>query len=370
MDTLTRTGSRTPSPVSFFRSAIDTLHPYEPGRQPAPEARVIKLNTNENPYPPSPQALDVLRQLDAEGFRRYPHPLGEEFREAVAEVLAVDPSWVLPGNGSDDLLTMLVRAVAGPGRPVVYPTPTYVLYRTLAEIQEAPVVEVPFDDSFLLPVERLVAAQGAVTFVANPNSPSGTATPTEQLTILATDLEGLLVVDEAYVAFADHDALALVRHHPNVVILRTLSKSHALAGLRLGFAIAQPPVIEGLAKVKDSYNVGAVAARVGAAAIRDVEHTRRVVAQIKASRTRLTAALEDLGCRVWPSQANFLLVRPPDGDAERVCRELDARGILVRHFGDTSLSDTLRITVGTDQEQTVLIDALASILSGASASTG
>ena len=216
---------------------------------------MIKLNTNENPYPPSPQALDALRQLDADRLRRYPHPFGDEFREAVAEVLAIDPAWVLPGNGSDDLLTMLVRAVTGPGRPVVFPTPTYVLYRTLAEIQDAPVEEVPFDASFDLPVQQLVAARGALTFVANPNSPSGTAAPSATLSALATALEGLLVIDEAYVAFADDDALMLVRRHPNVVVLRTLSKSHALAGLRLGFAIAQPALIEGLAKVKDSYNM-------------------------------------------------------------------------------------------------------------------
>ncbi len=369
MDTLTGTRACTHL-VSFFRATIDTLHPYVPGRQPAPGTRVIKLNTNENPYPPSPQALDALRQLDADRLRRYPHPLGDELREAVAEVLAVDPAWVLPGNGSDDLLTMLVRAVAGPGRPVVYPTPTYVLYRTLAEIQDAPVVEVPYDDSFALPVEHLVAAHGALTFIANPNSPSGTATPTERLVALATALEGLLVIDEAYVAFADDDALTLVRRHPNVVILRTLSKSHALAGLRLGFAIAQPSVIAGLAKVKDSYNVSAVAARVGAAALRDVEHTRRVVERIKASRTRLAAALETMGCRVWPSQANFLLVRPPQGDAERVSRELAAHGILVRYFGETLLSDTLRITVGTDEEQTALLETLGTILNGGSAATG
>ena len=355
--------------MSFFRATIDTLHPYVPGRQPAPGTRVIKLNTNENPYPPSPQALNVLRQLDADRLRRYPHRLGDEFREAVAEVLAVGPTWVLPGNGSDDLLTVLVRAVAGPGRPVVYPTPTYVLYRTLAEIQDAPVVEVPFDDGFTLPVDRLQAAQGALTFVANPNSPSGTVAPIEQLRVLATALEGLLVIDEAYVAFADDDALALVRRHPNVVILRTLSKSHALAGLRLGFAIAHPTVVEELAKVKDSYNVGAVAARIGTAAIRDVEYTRRVVAQIKASRTRLAAALETMGCRVWPSQANFLLMRPPDGDAERVYRELEARGILVRYFGESPLSDTLRITVGTDEEQTALLETLGTLLNGGSAVT-
>ena len=368
MDTLTNTASCTHL-VSLFRTTIDTLHPYVPGRQPTPGTRVIKLNTNENPYPPSPLALAALRELDADRLRRYPHPLGDEFREAAAEVLGVDPTWVLPGNGSDDLLTMLVRAVAGPGRPVVYPTPTYVLYHTLAEIQDAPVVAVPFDDRFTLPVEQLLAAQGALTFVANPNSPSGTCAPTERLRALATSLDGLLVIDEAYVAFADDDALTLVRRHSNVVILRTLSKSHALAGLRLGFAVAQPTVIKGLTKVKDSYNVDAIAARVGAAAIRDVAYTRGTVAQIKASRTQLAAALETRGCRVWPSQANFLLVRPPGGDAERVYRELEARGVLLRYFGETPSSDTLRITVGTDEQQTTLLETLDMILGGGTAAT-
>ena len=348
--------------MSFFRAAIDTLHPYIPGRQPAPGTRVIKLNTNENPYPPTPRALASLRQIDGEGLRRYPDPLGHEFRRAVGEVLSVDPTWVLAGNGSDDLLTMLVRASAGPGRAVVYPTPTYVLYRTLSEIQEAPVVEVPFDDSFALPTEAIQAAQGALTFVANPNSPSGTAASPDQLAALAESLDGLLVIDEAYVAFADADALDLVRRRGNVVILRTLSKSHALAGLRLGFAIAQPPVIEGLVKVKDSYNVNAVAARVGAAAIRDTHHTHAVVERIKAGRTRLTADLRDLGCRVWPSQTNFLLVRPPDGDARRVYRQLEAIGILVRYFDEPALADTLRITVGTDEEQAALLAAMRTML--------
>ena len=356
--------------MSFFRATIDTLQPYVPGRQPAPGTRVIKLNTNENPYPPSPRALEALRQLESDRLRRYPHPIASEVRAAVADVHGVDPAWVLPGNGSDDLLTMLMRAVAGPDRPVVYPTPTYVLYRTLAEIQNAPVVEIPFDDSFVLPVEGLLAAQGALTFVANPNSPSGTVTSTTRLTELAANLAGLLVIDEAYVDFADDDAVRLVGDHPNVVILRTLSKGHALAGLRLGFAIAQPGVIAGLAKVKDSYNVGAVAARVGAAAIRDVEHTRAVAERIKASRTRLAAALEALGCHVWPSQANFLLVRPPGQDAARVYRELEATGILVRYFEEPSLADTLRITVGTDKDHSALLDALRTILNGASATTG
>jgi len=348
--------------VPFFRPAVDTLEPYVPGRQPAAGARVVKLNTNENPYPPSPRAMAALAALDGDELRRYPDPSSREFREAAAEALDVDPAWILAGNGSDDVLTMLVRSVTGPGRPVVYPAPTYVLYRTLAGIQEAPVVEVPFDDDFVLPVAALAEAGGALTFVANPNSPSGTAAPVPTLARLADSLDGLLVVDEAYVAFAEADALDLVRRRPNVVVLRTLSKSHGLAGLRLGYAVAPPAVIEGLGKVKDSYNVGAVANRVGAAAIRDVDYARRIAARIVESRGALAAHLRELGCRVWPSQANFLLVRPPRGDAARLHHQLEASGVLVRYFDEPALAETLRITVGTDAENAALLDALRQIL--------
>ncbi|MCY4507292.1 MAG: histidinol-phosphate transaminase [Acidobacteria bacterium] len=350
--------------MSFFRPAVDTLQPYVPGRQPAAGARIVKLNTNENPYPPSPRAMAALAALDGDELRRYPDPSSREFREAAAETLDVDPAWILAGNGSDDVLTMLVRAVTGPGRPVVYPAPTYVLYRTLAGIQEAPVVEVPFDDDFVLPVAALAEAGGALTFVANPNSPSGTAAPTSILADLADSLDGLLVIDEAYVAFAEGDAVDLVRRRSNVVVLRTLSKSHGLAGLRLGYAVAPPAVLEGLGKVKDSYNVGAVANRVGAATIRDTSYAHRIAGRIVESRRRLDGRLKELGCRVWPSQANFLLVRPPDGDAARVHRRLEEFGVLVRYFDEPALAETLRITVGTDEENAALLDALLQILQG------
>ncbi len=355
--------------MSFFRPTVDTLSPYVPGLQPAAGVPVVKLNTNENPYPASPRALEALRQLDPQRLRCYPDPLADEFRQTVATVLNLDPSWVLVGNGSDDLLTMVVRAAAGPDLPVVYPSPTYVLYRTLAEIQDAPVVAVPFDDQFALPVNELVNASGAVTFVANPNSPSGTKATNTQLARLANSLDGLLVIDEAYVAFADDDALALVAEHPNVIVLRTLSKSHGLAGLRLGFAIAQPPIIEGLAKVKDSYNVDAVAAHVGAVALRDTVYTAEVIERIKNDRAQLATALQEFGCHVWPSQANFLLVRPPQADAERVHRDLETQGVLVRYFDDPALATTLRITIGTSDQHAVLLDSLRTILGGDPAAT-
>lgn len=351
------------SRTSPFRPAITTLEAYVPGEQPAGESAFVKLNTNENPYPPSPRALAAVRDVDADALRRYPHPYADEFRRSAAEVLGVDPDWILAGNGSDDVLTMLFRAVTGPERAVAYPVPTYVLYRTLAAMQEAPAVEIPYDEAYTLPVESLARAEAALTIVASPNSPSGTTATQEQLADLADRAAGVLAVDEAYVEFAAASALDLARRNDRVIVLRTLSKSHGLAGLRLGFAVAHPRLIAGLARVKDSYNVDAVAARAGAAAIRDVAYTRETTARIRASRTCLSAALADLGFRVWPSEANFVLARPPDGNARRLHDVLREHRILVRYFAEPGLSDKLRITVGTDEQNARLTSVLAGIAS-------
>ena len=348
--------------MSLFRSAVDHLAAYVPGEQPPGDADIVKLNTNENPYPPSPRALAALAGVGAEGLRRYPHPLADTFRQSAADVLGVEPDWILAGNGSDDLLTMLFRAVTGAGRPVAYPAPTYVLYRTLAAIQGAPVVEVPFDEEYVLPVDALAAAGAALTLVANPNSPSGTAATPDQLASLADRTTGVLAVDEAYVAFAGASALDLVRRHGHVIVLRTLSKSHGLAGLRLGYGIAHPDLLSGLSRVKDSYNVDAVAAAVGAAAIRDVAYTRETVERIRATRTRLGEALAARGFRVWPSEANFVLARPADGNARRIYEDLKRRGVLVRYFAEPGLADKLRITVGTEEQTTRLLSCLAELM--------
>ena len=345
-----------------FRQTIETLEPYVPGEQPPAGTAVIKLNTNENPYLSSPRAIDALKTVDPDTLRRYPQPYADEFRQAASDVLGVDPTWILAGNGSDEILTQLMRAVVGPGRAVAYPVPTYVLYRTLAAMQEAPTIEVAYDDAFVLPIDGLSEAGAALTIVANPNSPSGTAAAVDELGELAGRLGGILAIDEAYVEFADASALDLVRSSDRVIVLRTLSKSHSLAGLRLGFGVAQPSLIEGLAKVKDSYNVDAIAAHVAAAAIRDVPYTRENTARIRLARAQLTAALETLNFYVWPSQANFVLARPENGDARHLHDALKARQILVRYFDEPGLADTLRITVGTEDQNLCLTTALTEIL--------
>ncbi|NET48853.1 MAG: histidinol-phosphate transaminase [Merismopedia sp. SIO2A8] len=359
--------------MSYFRTAIATTSGYIPGEQPKPGTKIIKLNTNENPYPPSPQAIDVLRSLDGEWLRRYPDPRARDFCNAVSDVLNVPSDWIIVGNGSDDLLNLLVRSCAeGAGRTVVYPTPTYVLYRTLAAIQPATVVEIPYPDTFQLPLERLMAANGAITFLASPNSPSGHEVPLEEVRQLAQGVSGLVVVDEAYVDFGTQSALSLVQELDNVVVLRTLSKGYSLAGLRLGFGIGHPTVINELFKVKDSYNIDAIAIALGTAAMQDQAHKNACAEKVKRSRSGLSTSLEQLGFTVFPSHGNFVLATPPHSDpshnapshknAERLYLALKDRGILVRYFNQPGLDDKLRITVGTDDQNAHFIDVLAQLL--------
>ncbi len=266
---------------AWFRPAINRMQGYQPGEWPAIDSGVLKLNSNENPYSPSPQVLAALADFNGELLRRYPDPLATDFCRAVGKTFGIPSDWVIAGNGSDDLLTLLVRACADEHeRVLAYPTPTYVLYRTLAAIQPATVVEIPYrvvGDQWHLPVDALLKAQAAVTLVATPNSPTGHKVSMSDLRTLAAGLKGVLVVDEAYVDFvgdfagdfADKDALELVKAFENVIVLRTLSKGYGLAGLRLGFGCAQPALLSGLFKIKDSYNVDALALWLGEVAIAD-----------------------------------------------------------------------------------------------------
>jgi histidinol-phosphate aminotransferase len=348
--------------MSYFRPAIDQMTGYLPGEQPKPGTAVIKLNTNENPYPPSPQAIEVLRNLDGEWLRRYPDPFARDFCQAASAALGVPAEWTIVGNGSDELLNVVVRACAvGDERRVVYPMPTYVLYRTIAAMQPATTVEIPYPVDWQLPIADLVAAQGAVTFVASPNSPSGHSIPIADLRALASQLAGILVIDEAYVDFAPDSALQLVREFDNVIVLRTLSKGYSLAGLRLGFGIANPALLSGLFKVKDSYNIDAIATLVGTAAMQDQDYKNSCADRVKQSRSTLALDLQQLGFKVGDSSGNFLLATPTSGTAPQLYQGLKARGILVRYFDSPGLDDKLRITVGTDEQNSLLVETLATL---------
>jgi histidinol-phosphate aminotransferase len=348
--------------MSYFRPAVDAMTGYVPGEQPKSGIKVIKLNTNENPYPPSPKAIAALQNIDSDSLRRYPDPFAHEFCLAVSEVLDVPSDWVIVGNGSDDVLNILIRACAeGRDRKVVYPMPTYVLYRTLSAMQPAEIVEVPYGENFQLPISELVAANGAVTFIASPNSPSGHSVPLDDLRKLAQQVSGILAIDEAYVDFAEYSALPLVREFENVIVLRTLSKGYSLAGLRLGFGIANPQLLSGLFKVKDSYNIDAIAIAMGTASMRDQEYKNINAEKVKTSRTKLTLDLKNIDYTVLESHGNFVLVTPPKRNAEEIYLKLKETGILVRYFNQAGLSDKLRITVGTDEQNKSLIDQLTLI---------
>ena len=345
--------------MNYFRRAIALMQGYTPGEQPKPGTPIIKLNTNENPYPPSPKAIEVLRNLNSEWLRRYPDPHAKDFCQAVSTALEVPEDWIIVTNGSDDLLNILIRACAeGKERKVVYPTPSYVLYRTLASIQPADVVEVPYAEDYQLPIEELAAAAGALTLIATPNSPSGHLVPLDDLRQLASKLSGVLAIDEAYVDFAECSALSLVQEFDNVIVLRTLSKGYSLAGLRLGFGIANPQLLSGLFKVKDSYNVDAVAILVGAAAVEDQEYKNACVAKVKRSRSLLATDLKQIGFEVRDSQGNYLLVTPPDNQAEAIYQSLKQQDILVRYFNLPGLDNKLRITVGTEAQNQKLLQIL------------
>ncbi len=293
--------------MGHFRENIEKVKGYEPGFQPK-ETDILKLNTNENPYLPSPQVMRVLAEISAEQLRRYPDPLGEEFRQAAAEVNGVQPENIMCCNGGDDLLTIAFRAFCDKNRPVAYPVPTYSLYPVLAKLQNCKAIEVPFDDEFNLPA-RLASTDASLTIVCNPNAPNGSFISIDEMASLADKLNGVLLIDEAYVDFAEANCTGLVKEFDNVIILRSMSKGYSLAGIRFGYAIAQPDLIAGLMKVKDSYNVDAVAVAVAAAAIKDQKYFHETTEKVKKARGLLVAQLRDLGFEVPESCANFVLAQ-------------------------------------------------------------
>ncbi len=343
-----------------IRSNIRAMAGYVPGEQ-LNDPDIVKLNTNENPYPPSPRVFEAVRAaLTGDRLRKYPQPLGDTFRRAAGRVLNVDPDGILIGNGSDDILTILTRAFVPEGGLIASPTPSYILYKSLAEIQGARFEKVPFAPDWQLPERWPTGAH--LTFLPNPNSPSGTVVPLADVERLAAAASPApLVLDEAYVDFADATGLELLPRVPNLIVTRTLSKSYALAGIRFGFAVADPAVIRELVKVKDSYNCDVLSLAAATAALEDQDYFREVRAKILATRARLTPALEALGFEATPSHANFLWCRRADRPVKPLYEELKRRKILVRYMNYDGY-DGLRVTVGTDAETDRLLAELRSIL--------
>ena len=349
--------------MNYVRPQIAAMSGYVPGEQPQ-GGKFIKLNTNENPYRASARALRAIESALQAGLAKYPDPLATAFRMRAAELFDVEPDWILCGNGSDDLLTIVTRTFAGEGDCVRYPYPSYILYRTLAQIQGAAVDETRFSDDWKLPPAFSVPAPKLrIAFLANPNSPSGTCLTPDQVRQVADALPCPLLIDEAYVDFAETNCVELVRDNEKILVSRSLSKSYALAGLRFGFVIARPPVIEQLAKVKDSYNCDALAIAGATAAIDDQAWLAENRAKIIASRTRFAHELTKLGFAVAPSQANFVWCTYAGRPLEPVYAQLKENGILVRYLAYPEWNEGIRISIGTDEQLDACLVVLRGIMS-------
>lgn len=343
-----------------MRRNIAEMAGYVPGFQPRDEHNYIKLNTNENPYPPSPRVIEAILAEVGDNLRKYPDAASRAGCEEAGRLYGFDPSWIIMANGSDEVLNNLIRAFAGEGEEIAYVHPSYSYYSTLAEVQGAKVRTFLLDEGWALKdfPERYT---GKLFFLTNPNAPLGFCYPQEFIEELAGRVDGMLVVDEAYADFAKENSLDLVRRLPNVVVTRTFSKSYSLAGMRLGLAIARPEVIAALNKIRDHYNLDRLAQAACVAALADQEYFQQCVTKIRETRDWFSAELRVLGWEVIPSHGNFVFASPPDRNGKRVYEGLFERRILVRYFSDPVLAHGLRISIGTREEMEKTLAALVEI---------
>ncbi len=355
----------------FWSATVRALQPYVPGEQPK-LPNLVKLNTNENPYGPSPRVLEVLRNEAGDSLRLYPDPESTRLREAIASFFGnIQPGQVFVGNGSDEVLAHAFLALLKHDRPILFPDISYSFYPVYCRLYGIDYRTVPLDKTYGIRVADYAPQNGRAggIIIANPNAPTGRAVPLADIeTLLQATPDSVVVVDEAYIDFGGpgiDSAVALVNRYPNLLVVQTFSKSRSLAGLRVGFAIGHADLIDGLQRVKDSFNsypLDRFAIAGATAAIEDrawFERTRRAVID---TRTTLTRELETLGFEVLPSAANFIFARHPRNDAEQTALALRQRGIIVRHFRQPRIEQFLRITVGTDQQCALLVEALQEII--------
>lgn len=354
--------------LSFERAHIASMSGYTPGEQPS-DARVIKLNTNENPYPPSPAVAEALKQFDARVLRKYPEPSSRDLRRSIAARLGIEDREVLLTNGGDELLRLVFTTFCEPGSWILSTAPTYSLYPVLAELQACQWKSLPLEQGYSLPgglAGEAARLQASLVLIVNPHAPTGCLFTLGELSKLAARVPGVLLIDEAYVDFVDPDngynSLKLIAQHPNVLILRTFSKGYSLAGLRLGFGLGRASLIEPMAtKVRDSFNLDALAQSIGLAAWEDELYAKETTGAVRQGRSRLTQGLRDLGFQLPDSQTNFVYARPPgDFSALAMYESLKSAGILVRYFEDGN--DRLRISVGTEDENQGLLKVCEQIL--------
>jgi histidinol-phosphate aminotransferase len=350
--------------MDLVRKNVSASAGYVPGEQPV-DLVTIKLNTNENPYGPSPRVMEAIRGMTGEQLRRYPSPTGKEFREAAGAVHGVPADWILPFNGGDELLSVAIRAAAGESDAVAFLEPSYSLYPVLTELNGSRAVKAAYEirgGKWSLPagIEKVTAK---ILLIVNPNAPSGHLDPLVRLEEIAERFKGLLVIDEAYVDFSPVNALGLAKKYANVLILRTMSKGYSLAGLRFGYGIAQPSLMRELEKVRDSYPVDAVAITAATAAIGDQAYARGTWEKVKAERGRVSAAIRGMGFALPESHSNFVLATVPAGlTGKGVYEALKARGILVRWWDLPRIADKVRITIGTPEQNERLLAELKNLI--------
>lgn len=338
--------------------------PYVPGEQPK-DRKYIKLNTNENPYPPSPKALEAMAAAMESGMQLYPDPTGGHLVETIAGHYGLHAGQVFVGNGSDEVLGFAFMAFFDPDRPILYPDITYSFYPVYAKVFNIPYELVPLEEDFSIPVEALLRPSGGVIF-ANPNAPTGKALSLDAIErILEANMDQVVIVDEAYVDFGCDSAVPLIERFPNLLVVQTLSKSRSLAGLRVGYAMGHPHLIEGLNRIKNSFNsytIDRVAMAGAAAAIEDDAYFREMTGKIIRTREKTVAGLKDMGFHVIESAANFIFAAPPSKDAARVYTALRENGILVRYFNKPRIDGYLRISIGSEEEMDKFLDTIRRII--------
>ena len=343
----------------FWSQRVQELDPYVPGEQPKNQ-QFIKLNTNENPYPASPKALEAMKQAVSGSLRLYPDPNADQLKQSIADFYQVDKTCVFVGNGSDEVLAHAFVALLKQDKPLLYPDISYSFYPVYCKLFGIEAIEVPLNESFEIDVQDYQQENGAIIF-PNPNAPTGMALALDSVEqILKDNPTSVVLVDEAYVDFGGESAISLIDQYPNLLVVQTLSKSRSLAGIRVGFAVGSAELIEGLERVKNSFNsypIGRVE-QVGATlAVQDREYFESCCEKIIATREASTEALEGLGFNVLPSKANFIFAKPPEGkSAEATYLALREKGVLVRYFNKPRISEYLRITIGTDEEMQQLIE--------------
>jgi len=351
--------------MSKYWSVITrSIAPYTPGEQPR-DKEYIKLNTNENPYPPSPRVLDVIQKNADDRLRLYPDPSCDELRRVIASHYGFEKSQVFVGNGSDEILAFAFRAFFDPDRTILFPEITYTFYPVYSQLFGLRYQLVPMDDDFHISLEGFYQRNGGIVF-PNPNAPTGKYLALEIVReIVERNMDSVVIVDEAYIDFGGQSALSLVPEYPNLLIIHTLSKSRSLAGLRVGYAIGHPDLIEGLDRIKNSFNsytLDRLALAAGAEAIKDAEYFHQTCRKVIHTRERTAAELVRMGFRVIPSAANFIFISHPRWEGAALYQKLRERGILVRHFNKPRIHAFLRVSIGTDEEMDAFLKAVEEIV--------